>query len=1083
VAKLNIIRASAGSGKTYTLTEEYLKLALRDTDSFRHILAVTFTNKATAEMKNRIVGELYRLSGGRESKHLQPLIAALGIPETELRARAASVLQKILHAYSRFSVSTIDSFFQQIIRSFTREIGIQGGYTIELDTESVLDESIDRLQAETARNKTLLRWLTDFATDKIEKGYSWSFRKDITKLGQQLFNEHFKIFSQSLSEKLADKEFMIAYQRDLTAILKKFESTLGRLASGGTDKIRSAGLETEDFYRGNTGPAGYILKTSTGIIAEPNSYVRKAAESTEGWHIKNAPRKADIEKLCREGLMEILQEMTAYYYREIGNYNTAGQILKNLYTLGILAELSDHMQDYCRENNIFLLSDASSFLNTIIDNNDAPFVYEKTGNHFHHFMIDEFQDTSQLQWNNFKPLISNSLSQNYDNLIVGDVKQSIYRWRNSNWEILASAVGNEFYEQSLAFRTLDHNHRSREKIIQFNNSFFASASRLLQDHFNLQAGEAGISLPENLRQTVNRNFADAVQLPGKPENTGGLARVSFLETDDYDARMEEQLVLLIREIMDNGYAAGDIAVLTRKNDEAKKITDFLLSLTHSPEAKPDFDVISDETLFLSNSPAVCFLMGILKYFHSPEDAINRYFIINEYLTGLPAGEEKAKYREFIETADAEAVSPSALFPEAFQRLHENAGNYSVFELVENMIAVFKFDALKGESVYLQGFQDLILDFTHSQSSSVGDFIRFWEERGYRKPVSLPGNPDAVRVLTMHKAKGLEFPVVIIPYCNWSLADQRNRSILWCTPEKPPFDRLPVVPLDFTSRLAATHFAGAYFEELLKQYVDTINLLYVAFTRAADALYCFSPKPSKDQLTDVSGLLMNVFMKEEPPAGTVTLIPLCTHYRKSDRIFEYGELPAVKDGRHPPADVRWITNDYPVNHARDNLKIAFQGKIFLDAETGKISRPVSEGSLMHEIFSRIIHLGDIPEVVSGLAAEGKITAGEAEKKSLSVQSLFNDTQVAGWFVRDWKVGTETEFILPGGSTRRPDRVLTKGDKAIVIDYKFGKTMEEIHKTQVLEYRQLLLDMGYKQAEAWLWYVMLKKVVQVKEGLKI
>jgi ATP-dependent helicase/nuclease subunit A len=401
----------------------------------------------------------------------------------------------------------------------------------------------------------------------------------------------------------------------------------------------------------------------------------------------------------------------------------------------------------------------------------------------------------------------------------------------------------------------------------------------------------------------------------------------------------------------------------------------------------------------------------------------------------------------------------------------------LFELVENLIAIFKFEPLKGESVYLQGFQDQILDFTHSRSSSVGDFIRFWDERGYRNPVSLPGNPDALRVLTMHKAKGLEFPVVIIPYCNWSLADHRNRSTLWCQTEKPPFNRLSIVPVDFSSRLEGTHFASAYFEELLKQYVDTLNLLYVAFTRAADALYCFSPKPLRDQMTEVSDLVMNLVTKADMPTKTGVMIPLYAHFQKSDPIFEYGALPAGKHGMQAAADGVWITNDYPVNPVRDNLKIAFQGKIFLEAETGKISRPVSEGSLMHEIFSRIIHPDEIPGVVFGLSSEGKIPAGELEKMTLAVQSLFNDVRVSGWFTRDWKIETETEFILPGGSIKRPDRVLTKGDRAIIVDYKFGKQMEEKHKMQVLEYRKLLLDMGYKQAEAWLWYVMLKKVVEV------
>jgi ATP-dependent helicase/nuclease subunit A len=1078
VAKLNIIRASAGSGKTYALTEEYLKFALRDTDSYRHILAVTFTNKATAEMKNRIIGELYRLSAGQESLHLQALASALGVPGNEVRARAASVLQKILHTFSRFSVSTIDSFFQQVIRSFTREIGIRGGYSIELDTENVLGESIDRLQAETARNKTLLRWLTDFAADKIEKGYAWSFRGDIAKLGQQLFNEHFKIFRQILAEKLSDKEFMQAYQKDLTLIHKNFESALRRMASGAMDKIRSAGLDIKDFYRVSTGPAGYIQKTSLGKISEPNSYVREAAENTDCWYSKNSSRKADIERLCREGLTDMLREMTTYYDRDIKDSNTAVQILRNLYTLGILADLSGHMQEYCHENNIFLLSDASSFLNTIIDNNDAPFVYEKTGNHFWHFMIDEFQDTSQLQWNNFKPLISNSLSQNYDNLIVGDVKQSIYRWRNGQWEILASGVGSEFYEQSLAFRTLDHNHRSREKIIQFNNSFFTSASQVLQDHFNKQAGEAVTDLPGNFRQAVVQNFADAVQLAGDPEYTGGHIRITFLEKEDYDARMKEQLVKLIGGLLRKGFAAADIAVLTRRNDEAKKITDFFLNLPHSPGAKPPFDVISDETLSLSNSPAVRFLVGILRFIHAPEDMVNKYFIIHEYITGLSCHTENLKYGEFMETGDMESVSMHALFPEAFQHLYENAGDYSLYELVENLIGVFRLSERKGETVYLQGFQDQILDFTYRQSSSIGDFIRFWDERGSGKPVSLPGNPDAVRILTMHKAKGLQFPVVIIPYCNWSLADHRNRPVLWCRPEKPPFNRLPVVPVDFTSGLAGTHFAGAYYEELLRQYVDTINLLYVAFTRASEALYCMVPKPVNDTLTDVSVLLMNILTLEETYDGSPMMMPLYHHFSIPELVFEYGDLPVSESRPHPPGGSMRIANDYPVNNNRDTMKIAFQGKIFLDAETGRISRPVSEGSLMHEIFSRIIHLEDIPVAVSGLAAEGKITTGDVEEWTRSVQSLFNDTQVAGWFAHDWRVCTETEFILPGGGIRRPDRIVIKGDRAIIIDYKFGKKMEEKHTVQVLEYLRLVTDMGYTQAEAWLWYVMLKKVVEVK-----
>ena len=1080
MAKLHIIRASAGSGKTYTLTEEYLKLAFRDTESFRHILAVTFTNKATAEMKSRLINELHRLSTGQTSNHLEHLKATLNLPESAVRDRATLILQKILHTYSRFFVGTIDSFFQQIIRSFTREMGIQSGYSIELETEPILDETIDRLQAETITNKLLLRWLTDFALDKIEKGNTWNFRKDITKLGHQLFNEQFKTFSHTLSDKLVDKEFMNTYQQELFGLSKKFESTIRGLALQGIDQILSAGLDTGDFFQKDNGPAGFLQKASAGIIAEPNSYVRKAAEASTGWYSKNAARKDDIEILCNTGLMAVLQKIVMYYETKKRDYYTAERILKNLFALGILTDLAGHLQDYCQENNVFLLSEASTFLSKVIDNNDTPFIYEKTGNHFHHFMIDEFQDTSLLQWNNFKPLISNSLSQNYDNLIVGDVKQSIYRWRNSNWEILATAVGKEFYEQSLSFKTLNHNHRSCEKIIHFNNTFFKEASLLLQEHFDNQTGNIGITMPENLRQSIIRNFADAFQVPGQSEKADGHVRISFLEKYDYESAMEGQLIRLINGLLENGYTPGDIAILTRKNEEAKEITDYLLSKKNTVAlAQQHFDVISDETLYLSYSSAVRFLMAVIRYFQSPEDDINKYHIINEYITYLIPDEERMKYKGFFDTIDLSDISLTAVFPETFHKLLENAANFSLFELIENLILLFKLDTLEDESVYLQALQDLILEFSYRKSSSVNDFIEFWDERGYKKPVALPGNQNAIRVLTIHKAKGLEFPVVILPYCNWSLADHANRSIIWCKPEQPPFNCLSLVPVEFTSKLIQTHFINAYFEELLKQYIDTINLMYVAFTRASKALYGFSQIPAKDQLTHVSDLLMKLFTQDAKPVETRLAIPLNQYFRKSDHVFEFGNLPGNSKNENLSDNTILISNHYPVQDARNHLKIAYQGKIFMEPETGHINRSVSEGRLMHEIFSRIFHVSDIPVIVTKMVLEGKIKAAEAAEMITALQSLFADIQEKSWFTGDWKIMTETEFILPGGSVKRPDRVLIKDDKAVVIDYKFGKGIEDDHRHQIMEYRQLLLDMGYRHTEAWLWYVTLNKVVKVGE----
>jgi ATP-dependent exoDNAse (exonuclease V) beta subunit len=1073
MAKLKIIRASAGSGKTFTLTREYLRLALHNVDAYRHILAVTFTNKATAEMKSRLISELYRLAAGEESKYLPDFVNTFGVSEDELRKKAGIVLHNILHNYSRFYISTIDSFFQFIIRSFTREIGIQSGYTIELDTDAILVELIDRLQEETNTNKTLLNWLVYFARDKIEKGQTWNFKSDIANLGKQLFSERFKTFSQSLTKKLADKEFMKLYQQQLYAIMKSFESNMISLALRGTELIASAGFQTEDFVYGLAGPAGYLQKVARGEISQPGIRASNAAESAESWYRKDSPKKNQIEDLCNSGLVKAMKDLVEFYNNHCSEYHTAEAILKNIYALGILADLTTHLYNYCSENNVFVLSEASSFLYQVIDQNDAPFVYEKAGNHFHHFMIDEFQDTSLMQWNNFKPLISNSLSQEYDNLLVGDVKQSIYRWRNSNWEILAHDVEHEFYKQGLLFDTLKFNFRSSKNIIDFNNNFFKAASALLQQHFNQQVSEAGVEIAENLRNSIIHNFADALQHPGDNNKTGGLVRIAFIEKENYDQIVSEKLISLVDSLLKSGYKAGDIAVIARKNEEAKIITDLLLSLKNRSDGIPYMpDVISDETLFLSNSPSVRFLIGIIKYILWPDDTVNKYFILSEYVHYIAPSHEKL----IPENPDLSDNYIFDIFPPSFRSLVENTGNYSLFEIIEYLIYIFRLDLLEGESVYLQALQDQVLEFTQRKSPSFADFIEFWEETGYQKSVAISGKRDAIRVLTIHKAKGLEFPVVILPYCNWDLADFKKRPLIWCQPTREPFNKLDIVPVYFNSQLALTDFRKEYFEELLKQYIDNLNLIYVAFTRAKEALYCFSELPDKDRLSTTSALLDAIIAKANDENNNANAW-FNEYFNTSEHLFEIGELMLNRKDEEIAGHTELIRNKYPVIDARDHISLAFQDKIIIEPVTGKIERPVSEGRLMHEIFSRLHYADDIPKVLNAMVSEGKITHAEARILQPTLQGMFNDIQVKAWFSGEWKILTETEFILPEGTIKRPDRVLVKDDRAVVIDYKFGKEMEPSHQQQVDSYRRLLLMMGYKHVEAWLWYVILNKIVQL------
>ncbi|MBN2762976.1 MAG: Dna2/Cas4 domain-containing protein, partial [Bacteroidales bacterium] len=589
------------------------------------------------------------------------------------------------------------------------------------------------------------------------------------------------------------------------------------------------------------------------------------------------------------------------------------------------------------------------------------------------------------------------------------------------------------------------------------------------------------TITADLHQAVIRNFEDAVQIPGQPEKPGGLVRMTLLENDSYKTVIEEQLISLINNLLKKGYAANDIAVLTRKNDEAKEITNYLLNRDNTSEKnKITFGVISDESLYLSNSTAVRFLTGLLRYYIAPEDIINKYLIVSEYINYFISDEERRKFHWFPDNIGMQDHNLLTVFPEGFKRITEKVVDLSLFELVENLIFLFNLNNIKGESVYLQGFQDMILDFTQRKSSSVVDFIEFWDERGCKKPVSLPDNQNAIRVLTIHKAKGLEFPVVIMPYCNWNMADQANRSVLWCKPDQPPFNKLSIVPVEFTSKLGKTQFASAYFEELLKQYIDTINLLYVAFTRASKALFIFSPKSEKGQITNVSDLLLRLVTKEIVPSNDQNVISLKKYYNSTNQVFEYGSLPYQRHDMHSNDTLPAIDNHYPVFYTNNRLRIAYQGKILIEPETNKITRSVSTGSQMHEIFSHIINVNDIPVVINRWRLEGKITASEAKNITSALKDCFKDPQVLSWFSGSWKIMTETEFILPDGTVKRPDRVLTKNDKAIVIDYKFGKIMDNEHQKQVRVYHKLLLDMGYKNVKAWLWYVTMHKVIQVEMG---
>ncbi len=1067
MSELSIVCASAGSGKTYRITSEFLKLLFRETDIFRHILAVTFTNKATEEMKSRIIGELYRLSSKQHSEYLEYIMDQTGYPEKTIRNNSGTILKRILHDYSRFSVSTIDSFFQRIVRSFTREIGIQHGYTIELDSESVLKEAVDRLFIETDNDLLLRDWLVRFAVNRTEEGKSWNLKKDIHELGREVFKEEFREYSDIIAGKLEDKEFLSAYMSDLHKITSHFKSTLVQKGKEGLDLISSCGLSVDDFSFKESGPAGYFLKLTGQNFQKPGPRVINAVNSPEKWYTRSSEMKDRVEEILEKGLNRMLVDIIDFFDNNYNNYMTSLTILSNIFTLGILSDITREIFRYTNERNLFLLSDASVFLNKITENNDAPFIYEKTGNYYHHFMIDEFQDTSGFQWNNFRPLIDNSLSQNYDNMVVGDAKQSIYRWRSTDWEILTEKIFRDFYPGSIKNYTLDKNWRSYKIIVDFNNSFFKRAAKVLQDAYNDELSESGQQADsEKLKDNIVKIYADVQQICAKDKNEEkGYVKIKFIDFKE-ENNVKDNLITILKELQDRGFRLRDIAVLTRKREEGKNIADFLIDYKQNNEAggKYRYDVISEESLYLSSSPAVKFLIAIFRFFINRYNNINNYFIISEFLNYI---KEDKRDNTSIKINNINAGDIDTLLNGLLQKSNiksvDNLKSLSLYEMAERLTELFSLNKIEGELPFIQAFQDLILDYSNRNSSNIYEFLEYWEDIGSGKSISISEAQDALRIMTIHKAKGLEFRAIILPYCNWRIDNHSRKQIIWCKPKDKPFSKLDIVPVYYSGNLKDTSFAGDYYIEKLKIYIDNLNLLYVAFTRASDALYCLASQVSKtgSKISSVSDLLFHILSVSDNSDG---------------QVFEYGVSENIKpDEAREEFRVNKI-REYPSSDSRKKLRIAYRVGDFFMPDSEIKSRPLNYGKIMHEIFSNIAIKDDIGKAAETVYLEGKISVAEKDSVLRDIEQIFSDARIRTWFSDDWKVFNEKDIILPGGLTRRPDRVILKDNKAIIIDYKFGYVERPEYLDQTREYASLLKEMGYENVESYVWYINTGKIIK-------
>jgi len=1062
MSALKIYKASAGSGKTYRLTEDYLKLIFKNPNMkiYKKILATTFTNKAAEEMKTRILKEIFNLSKGEKNGHFDIIKNKFGYSPEEIKLFSKNILTQILHNYSHFSISTIDKFFQKIIRSFAKDLKLSSSFEIELNSNEILKRATENLLKNISENKDLEIWITNFAKDKIRNGKTWNLKNDINELAKEIFKENFLSLDEEKLKVLKDKNLLRNYQKKVKKFKDNFEKKQKEIGEKALKIIENNNLKLTDFKYGKSSFANIFKKISYKNF-DINKRAIDAQNDISVWRTEKSKKKKSIEKAYQDGVNELLIKSISIYEEDFEKYNSADIILKFFYTLGILTDIRKSVQEYNDKKNIFPIAYSSRLLNEIIDDEETPFIYEKIGNSYDHFMIDEFQDTSKLQYKNFFPLINNSMAFKNENLIVGDIKQSIYRWRNSDWTLLANNIEKDFshFNENIEFKSLKYNWRSKKNLVDFNNSLFFYASEILEKYFSVDLDGDFSDLKGQIKSAYSTIFQ---KMPKK--NNGGFVELSFLEYDkkkeEIEDKVKENLINSINNLLENNYQKKDICVLVRYAKDGKKVANYLL--------ESNFNVISNDSLFIKNSYVVNFLIGILNYFNDSKDELNKVYI--NYI-----------YEIYIKNNSKNLDEIFSYNEEDFDKFFDlkDLKILPIFDIIEHLIKIFSLSEIKKELVYLQAFQDIVLNFSQKEGVDINLFLFWWNETGNEKTIDISENSDAIKIMTIHKSKGLEFKAVILPYCDWKIDhNPLLTNILWCELEGE-FSGLPLIPVKYSSNLKKSIFKKEYFNEQLQTYVDNLNLLYVAFTRARNSLFAFLPikinKTKNLKISDIPTVLKNVINGNNEINNK--FINLKEFYFEEEKKLKIGKLSDFNEKVSDEKDEKFYLENYFTSFSQKSLRLKKKAKNFFKEFGDKKNKNLEEGNLMHQIFEDIKTLKDIPFAVRKKVFEGKISEKERKILEKNILNVIKKAKLENWFSDKWEVKNEIPILEKGKKVKIPDRVLIKNQDAIIIDYKFGMKKEKYYEFQIRNYMFLLKKMGFKNVKSYLWYVNLEEIQEV------
>ena len=1075
---LTLYKASAGSGKTFTLAVRYISYLIKDPTAYRHILAVTFTNKATAEMKQRIMSQLYGISRNlKESDSyfnaIRKLVPA-SYTDEKIRGNAGRALSLMLQDYGHFRVETIDSFFQSVLRGLARELQLGSNLSIELDQDAVISDAVDNLLANMEQDAKERRYVLDFVQDNIDNEKNWHIDTQLKKFSRQLFSETFM-----------DKETLLHDVAGKPDNIREYYSRLRDKRKEISDKSVQKLIKLGENISSLLNQRGYALDTvkstyrnlvqscidGTYLSGTKGTAIEKAARNpSDIFYARQLSKDSGLESFSSDTLLPLFQnalEIRDEYDRNINSYNAA---LKHLNELALLLAVRREINRQNAEEGRFVLADTAHLLSSLTED-DTNFVFEKTGSIIRHLMIDEFQDTSLMQWKNMGMLMHECLSQNEECLVVGDVKQSIYRWRNGDWNILNTGIEQKFASYRPHITELRSNRRSHKEIIDFNNRLIPIVTDRMATYYESVYGKSHPSLKKAYSDVTQEcPHKESDKQPYKP---GGSVKVLLMRDGQKCADREELAFKMIEDELDRLTEAGirqsDITMLLRDNKEIASIA------SHFAAFRPEYRMVSGDAFQLDTSVSVRIIVNSLRWIADETDSTAAAAMIYEW--------NRAVRDRQIEFHDISGKNIASLLPEEFCRQHESLKGLPLFELAQRILLLLELEKVQGQDAYILTFLDIVKEFSLKKSSDISVFIREWDERLYKKKIPSEST-DSIRLMTIHSSKGLEFHTVIIPFCDWEICKYGDK--LWVEPQSEPFNGISLLPIEFSKALGNSIFSDEYVEESSKQLIDNLNLLYVAVTRPKCNMVIMSPNPPAKS-TDHSWHICD-FIAEALGDGQFG----CNVDDDGMLAYESGNLiPSTDDGKSTsknPFDSIPETEIITMKPfgTRARFRQSGESQKFVhslssdDADNDIAQQDfIDKGKLLHQLMSAIVTPDDIDGQVEAMVSQGLIesTAKASEISRLIHQAVSGDG-VRYWFDGHWTVFNETSVLFRRNGimqTRRPDRVITDGNETIVIDFKFGREKED-YLHQIQEYMELLDKMGFRNVKGYIWYVFPNKTVR-------